>query len=115
MTWAVIFEVTPLPGREQRYFDIAAALKPVLERVDGFISVERFQSLSRPGVYLSLSYWRDEQAIACWRNEACHRGGQREGRDAVFADYRIHVMSSVRAYGMRDRSQVPADSSAALL
>jgi len=114
MTWAVIFEVTPLQGRLQRYLDIAAELKPVLERIDGFISVERFQSLTRPDVYLSLSYWRDEQAIARWRNELRHRNGQREGRQAVFADYRIHVMNSVRTYGMHDRTQAPADSRAAL-
>jgi heme-degrading monooxygenase HmoA len=108
--FAVIFEVTPLVGRAQRYFDIAAALRPALERIDGFISVERFQSLTRPGVFLSLSYWRDEAAIAQWRNLACHRDGQREGRDVVFADYSIRVMSCVRAYGMHDRAHAPADS-----
>lgn len=112
---AVIFEVTPLPGRDQRYFDIAAALRPALERIDGFVSVERFESLARPGVFLSLSYWRDEQAIACWRNEACHRGGQREGREAVFSDYRIRVMTSLRDYGMHDRAQAPLDSNAVVI
>jgi heme-degrading monooxygenase HmoA len=112
---AVIFEVTPLPGFEQRYFDIAAALRPALERIDGFISVERFESLSRPGVFLSLSYWRDEQAIADWRTEACHREGQHEGREAVFSDYRIRVMTVVRDYGFHDRAQAPMDSNAVLL
>lgn len=112
---AVIFEVTPLPGRAQRYFDIAGALRPTLERIDGFLSVERFESLTRPGVFLSLSWWRDEQAVASWRNEVCHRGSQREGREAVFADYRIQVVSCVRAYGMNDRHQAPADSDAVLL
>ncbi len=112
---AVIFEVTPLPGREQRYFDIAAALRPELDRIDGFIDVERFESLSRPGVFLSLSWWRDEAAIGVWRQRACHREGQREGRDAVFADYRIRVVSTVRDYGMHDRAQAPADSAAMLL
>jgi heme-degrading monooxygenase HmoA len=115
MMLAVIFEVTPLPGRVQRYFDIAAALRPTLERIDGFVSVERFESLSRPGVFLSLSYWRDEQAIANWRNEACHRAGQRDGRDDVFADYRIRVMASLRDYGLHDRAQAPMDSNAVLL
>ena len=112
--YAVIFEVTPLEGRAQRYFDIAAALRPELQRIDGFLSVERFESLTRPGVFLSLSYWRDEAAIASWRNLACHRDGQREGRDAVFADYGIRVMSCVRAYGMHDRAHAPADSQTAL-
>ncbi len=112
---AVIFEVTPLAGKAQRYFDIAAELKPSLLRIDGFISVERFESLTRPGVFLSLSYWRDEEAVSRWRNDFCHRGGQREGRDDVFADYRIHVLSCLRAYGMHDRAQAPADSRSALL
>lgn len=112
---AVVFEVTPLPDRAQRYFDIAAALRPELERIDGFISVERFQSLTRPGVYLSLSYWRDEQAILAWRNTACHRAGQAEGRDMVFADYRIRVMACLRDYGLHDRAQAPSDSNTALL
>lgn len=112
---AVVFEVTPLPGRAQRYFDIAAALRPELERIDGFVAVERFQSLTRPDVYLSLSWWRDEAAIAAWRNTACHRSGQAEGREAVFADYRIRVMSCLRDYGMHDRAHAPADSNIALL
>ncbi len=112
---AVVFEVVPLPDRAQRYFDLAAELRPALEGIDGFISVERFQSLTRPGVYLSLSWWRDEQAIQAWRNTACHRSGQAEGRAAVFADYRIRVLARLRDYGMNDRAQAPADSSAALL
>lgn len=112
---AVIFEVTPLPGRAQRYFDIAAALRPELERVDGFISVERFESLTRPGVYLSLSWWRDEAAVVAWRNAQRHRAGQAEGREAVFADYRIRVANCLRDYGLHDRAQAPADSNAALL
>jgi heme-degrading monooxygenase HmoA len=115
MMLAVIFEVTPLAGKAQRYFDIAAALRPTLERIDGFISVERFESLTRPGIFLSLSYWRDEQAIGRWRNEACHRASQGEGREAVFADYRIRVMAGVRDYGMHDRAQAPIDSNAALI
>jgi len=113
--FAVIFEVTPRAGCAPRYFDIAAALRPELERVDGFMGVERFESLTRPGVFLSLSYWRDEAAIAQWRNLACHRTGQREGRDAVFADYSIRVMSCVRAYGMFEREQAPTDSGTLLL
>ena len=113
--YAVIFEVEPIEGRASRYFEIAAALKPALEAIDGFIGVERFQSLSRPGVFLSLSWWRDEAAIGAWRRLACHREGQREGREAVFAGYRIRVMSALRDYGMHDRAQAPADSNALLL
>lgn len=112
---AVLFEVIPLPGQAPRYFEIAATLRERLNAVDGFISVERFESLTRPGVYLSLSYWRDEAAIAAWRNEACHRAGQAQGRGAVFADYRIRVVSVERDYGFHDRAQAPADSTAFLL
>lgn len=112
---AVLFEVTPLPGRADRYFEIAASLRERLEAIDGFISVERFESLSRPGVYLSMSWWRDDAAIARWRNEVCHRHGQREGREAVFADYRIRVVSCARDYGMHERAQAPLDSNAFLL
>jgi heme-degrading monooxygenase HmoA len=112
---AVIFEVIPREGQAARYFELAAALRPVLERIDGFISVERFQSVTRPGVYLSLSYWRDEAAIAAWRQTVCHRDSQREGREAVFADYSIRVLSCMRAYGFHDRAQAPADSNAVLI
>jgi heme-degrading monooxygenase HmoA len=107
---AVIFEVEPRPGHAQRYFDIAAQLKPMLDAVDGFISVERFQSLADPNRYLSLSFWRDEQAVRAWRNQALHREGQREGREAVFEGYRIRVAQVLRDYGLHDRAQAPADS-----
>jgi heme-degrading monooxygenase HmoA len=107
---AVIFEVQPHAGHAQRYFDIAADLKPLLDGIDGFVSVERFESLSRPGCYLSLSYWRDEAAVRAWRTHALHRAGQREGRDVVFDDYRIRVAAVLRDYGLRDRAQAPADS-----
>jgi heme-degrading monooxygenase HmoA len=106
---AVIFEVEPRDdaGRA-RYFDIAAALAPRLATLDGFISVERFESLSRPGRYLSLSIWRDEAAVQAWRSHAEHRAGQREGRESIFADYRIRVASVLRDYGLHDRAQAPA-------
>lgn len=113
--FAVIFEVQPLPGRAARYFEIAAALKPELQKIDGFVSVERFESVSRPGVFLSLSWWRDEAAITQWRQTVCHRDSQREGREAIFAGYRIHVVSTLRAYGMHDRAQAPADSNAVFI
>jgi len=105
---AVIFEVEPRhdAGRA-RYFDIAAVLAPQLATIDGFVSVERFESLSRPGHFLSLSFWRDEAAVRAWRTQAAHREGQREGRDALFADYRIRVASVLRDYGLHDRAQAP--------
>lgn len=112
---AVIFEVLPLPGRAPRYFEIAAALRPQLEVIDGFISVERFESLTTPGKYLSLSIWRDEDAVRAWRTQALHRAGQQEGRASIFADYRIRVAAVLRDYGLTEREQAPADSLAYFL
>ncbi|WP_342617420.1 antibiotic biosynthesis monooxygenase [Rhodoferax sp. GW822-FHT02A01] len=111
---AVIFEVTPLQGMEQRYFDIAVELRESLQDIDGFVSVERFQSLTRPGTYLSLSYWRDEEAVRSWRRQTNHRAGQAEGRARVFADYRIRVAQVVRDYTQTVRDQAPHDSNLAL-
>ena len=111
---AVIFEVAPRDGKADRYFEIAAELKPQLEKIDGFISVERFESLSSPGHYLSLSYWRDEEAVRAWRRHGLHREGQREGRASVFDDYRIRVAQVVRDYGMRDRVQAPGDAASSV-
>ena len=107
---AVIFEVAPLDGKADRYFAIAAELKPQLEKIDGFISVERFESLTNPGHYLSLSFWRSEEAVRAWRRHALHREGQREGRESVFDDYRIRVAAVVRDYGMRERGEAPSDA-----
>ncbi len=109
---AVIFEVRAADGRQQQYLDTAAALKPLLERIDGFISIERFQSLSEPGKLLSLSFWRDEAAVAQWRNTEEHRGAQSAGRSGVFADYRLRVAAVVRDYGLHERDEAPADSRA---
>ena len=109
---AVIFEVWPASGRAPEYFDLAARLKPDLEKIDGFISVERFESLTEPGKYLSLSMWRDEAAIARWRALERHRGAQARGRGGIFADYRLRVAAVVRDYGMNERQQAPADSRA---
>ncbi|MGH1447687.1 MAG: antibiotic biosynthesis monooxygenase family protein [Cognatishimia sp.] len=109
---AVIFEVEIAPGRKADYLDIAAELKPLLEQVDGFISVERFQSLSNPDKLLSLSYYRDEQAVADWRNIEKHRAGQAKGRAGIFSDYRLKVVHVLRDYGMTDRDQAPDDSRA---
>jgi heme-degrading monooxygenase HmoA len=106
---AVIFEVWPRAGHEQEYFDLAASLRPELERVDGFISVERFSSLAEPGKILSLSFWRDEDSVKRWRTHFEHRHAQREGRTAVFKDYRLRVASVIRDYGMAERDEVPKD------
>jgi heme-degrading monooxygenase HmoA len=110
---AVIFEVVPAPGRMQEYLDLAAALRPELERQDGFISIERFASLSNEGKVLSLSFWRDEEAVKRWRSFEGHRLAQARGRNGVFADYRLRVASVLRDYGLNVREQAPADSRAA--
>ncbi|WBU64327.1 antibiotic biosynthesis monooxygenase family protein [Paracoccus aerodenitrificans] len=107
---AVIFEVEPAEGRKDDYLDIAAEMRPMLDEIDGFISVERFQSLTDPRKILSLSFFEDEDAIARWRNLNAHRGAQTKGRSGVFDDYRLRIASVIRDYGMFDRAQAPADS-----
>ena len=109
---AVIFEVEPRPDQRGAYLDAAARLKPLLEGVDGFISIERFESLVKPGKILSLSFWRDEEAVQRWRNLEAHRAMQEAGRRSLFATYRLRVASVLRDYGMDDRAQAPADSQA---
>lgn len=106
----VIFELWPAKGATQCYFDIAASLRDELHVADGFISVERFKSVAISGKYLSLSFWRDEDAVKLWRNRRAHRMAQTHGREGVFADYRLRVASVVRDYGMTEREQVPKDS-----
>ena len=106
----VIFEVWPKAGKATEYFDIAASLKPALEKLDGFISIERFESVTTPGKFVSISFWRDEAAVQAWRNVEGHRIAQAQGRSEVFADYRIRVASVVRDYSMSARDQAPADS-----
>ena len=110
---AVIFEVWPHPDHRSDYFDIAATLRPELEKIDGFISVERFESLTDKGKVLSLSFWRDEDAVARWRNMAEHRAAQAKGRGGIFSDYRLRIASVVRDYGMNERAEAPKDSRAA--
>ena len=107
---AVIFELTPAPGRKQEYLDLAGALKPELERADGFLSIERFESLSNPGHFVSLSFWRDEEAVRKWRNLAGHREAQAKGRGGIFAGYRLRVASVLRDYTHAERGQAPRDS-----
>jgi heme-degrading monooxygenase HmoA len=107
---AVIFEVWPKAERKQDYLNVAAELKPLLEKVDGFISIERFESLHEPGKILSLSFFRDEAAVEAWRKTNEHREAQSKGRNEIFSDYRLRVAGVIRDYGMRERQQVPSDS-----
>lgn len=109
---AVIFEVWPGEGQEQTYLGIAARLRPLLDDIDGFISIERFASLSESGKILSLSFWRDEEAVAAWRVREAHREAQEHGRATIFADYRLRIAGVIRDYGLRDREQAPPDSRA---
>jgi heme-degrading monooxygenase HmoA len=108
---AVIFEVWPAEGKTDAYLDIAGGLRPLVEGADGFISIERFESLVEPGKYLSLSFWRDEEAVAAWRRTQEHRDAQAAGRGGIFKDYRLRVTSVLRDYGMTEhRENAPADS-----
>jgi heme-degrading monooxygenase HmoA len=107
---AVIFEAIPGPGQKDAYLDAAARLRPLLAEVDGFISIERFESLSQPGKILSLSIWRDEEAVARWRNLEEHRAVQAAGRASIFADYRLRVAEVLRDYGKNERAGAPGDS-----
>src|SRR5262249_27668072 len=107
---AVICEIWPKPGQKQRYLDLAAELRPLLETIDGFISIERFESLYEPGKLLSLSFFRDEAAVSAWRKLEPHRRTQALGRADIFSDYPLRVRGVTRVHGMSDRAQVPADS-----
>ncbi|CUH76431.1 Antibiotic biosynthesis monooxygenase [Tritonibacter multivorans] len=109
---AVIFELEPAEGQETAYLDEAAALKALVEAAEGFISVERFQSLTTPGKLLSLSFWEDEAAVAKWRQKTAHRAAQSKGRGGIFAGYRLRVAQVLRDYGMDDRENAPQDSRA---
>ena len=109
---AVIFEVVPHAANRQDYLDAAARLRPLLDTIDGFISIERFESLAQPGKILSLSFWRDEEAVRAWRNGEEHRAIQTLGRASILQDYRLRVAGVLRDYGMNERAQAPADSRA---
>jgi heme-degrading monooxygenase HmoA len=109
----VIFEVQPAEGKAAEYFDIAASLRPALVKIDGFISIERFESVTQPGKFVSISFWRDEAAVVAWRNVEGHRLAQAKGRESIFADYRIRVASVMRDYSMNARDEAPADSRSA--
>ena len=107
---AVIFESLPAEGQKQTYLDLAAELRPLLQDLDGFLSIERFESLSEPGKVLSLSFWRDETAVQAWRNLEAHRAAKAAGRAGVFKHYRLRVAQVLRDYAMQDRDQAPDDS-----
>jgi heme-degrading monooxygenase HmoA len=107
---AVIFEAVPVPGQKSVYLDAAAQLRPHLAKIDGFISIERFESLAQPGKILSLSFWQNEAAVANWRNLEAHRSVQSVARRKIFADYRICVANVVRDYGLNERIGAPEDS-----
>jgi heme-degrading monooxygenase HmoA len=110
----VIFESWPKLGKKQSYLDMAATLMPLVERIDGFISIERFQSVSEEGKLVALSFWRDEAAVTAWRNVMEHRRIQDRSRRSVFDDYRMRVAHVTRDYSKRERSQAPEDSVAHL-
>lgn len=109
---AVIFEVKPAEGKQVSYLETAAELKSLLETIPGFISIERFQSMTEPEKLLSLSFWEDEEALQQWRQNSEHRKAQTRGRNGVFSDYRLRVAHVIRDYGLTDRCEVPADSQA---
>jgi heme-degrading monooxygenase HmoA len=108
---AVIFEVIPNEGKKEEYLDIAASLRPELNIIEGFISIERFQSFSNPEKVLSLSFWKDEESIQQWRNLEMHRHAQAKGRNEIFKDYHLRIANVVRDYGMFEREETPKDSS----
>jgi heme-degrading monooxygenase HmoA len=107
---AVIFELTPHEDRTDDYFDLAGKLHHLLDEIDGFISIERFESRTIPGRYLSLSFWRDEEAVRQWRNLPVHRATQAKGRKSIFESYRLRVADVVRDYGLNERETAPDDS-----
>jgi len=109
---AVIFEVMPHPDRKDDYLDLAAEMKPLVDQVDGFISVERFQSLTNPDKLLSLSFFRDEEAVQNWRKLTAHRKAQAKGRAGIFTDYHLRIAHVIRDYGLSDRAEAPQDSRA---
>lgn len=109
---AVIFEVEPAEGRRDAYLSIAADLRPLLDGIDGFLSIERFQSLANPNRILSLSFWRDEEAVKAWRNTEEHRQAQKAGRGGIFTGYRLRIAHVVRDYGLTERDEAPRDSRA---
>ena len=107
---AVIFEFTPAEGRFPEYMDLVATLKADLEKAEGFLSLERFESITTPGKFVSLQFWRDEESVRKWRNLQKHREAQKKGRAGIFRSYRLRIASVIRDYEMDRREQAPDDS-----
>lgn len=107
---AVIFEFTPAAGRFPDYMDLVAQLKPELEKAEGFISLERFESITAPGKFVSLQFWKDEESVKRWRNVQLHREAQKKGRAGIFAGYRLRIAAVQRDYTLDARAQAPKDS-----
>jgi heme-degrading monooxygenase HmoA len=107
---AVIFEFTPAPGRFPDYMELVGQLKPELDKADGFLSLERFESITAPGKFVSLQFWRDDESVAKWRRLQKHREAQKQGRAGIFASYRLRIAGVVRDYSMNERSEAPRDS-----
>ena len=107
---AVIFEFTPVEGRFADYRALAEGLAEDVRNFDGFLSIERFESITTRGKFVSLSFWRDEEAVARWRNLQKHREAQRSGRGGIFGSYRLRVAQVLRDYTMDERAQVPEES-----
>lgn len=105
--FAVIFEAESYPSQQHRYLSLATELKPLLSHIDGFISIERFQSLTQPEKLLSLSWWRDEEAILAWRRQEAHRTAQQAGHADIFSHYRLRVAAVIRDYSKNERGQAP--------
>ena len=110
---AVIFEFTPAAGRFPDYMELVGQLKPELDKAEGFLSLERFESITTPGKFVSLQFWRDEACVAKWRNLQKHREAQKKGRGGIFASYRLRIAGVIRDYAMDSRAQAPSDSVAA--
>jgi len=106
----VIFEVIPKKERKNEYFEIASELKVTLAEMEGFVSIERFQSLTDQTKFLSLSFWKDEESVRIWREQAFHRQAQVKGRNRIFDNYRLRVATVIRDYGMKERLQAPKTS-----
>lgn len=107
---AVIFEFTPAAGRFPEYLQLVEQLAPELEKAEGFVSLERYESITAPGKYVSLQFWKDEASVRKWRNAQLHREAQKKGRGGIFASYRLRIAGVVRDYTLEARAQAPADS-----
>ena len=107
---AVIFEFTPRDGRFADYKALAEGLADDVRNAEGFISIERFESISNKGKFVSLSFWRDEEAVRKWRNLQKHREAQKKGRGSIFESYRLRVAQVMRDYTKDERAQTPKDS-----